>query len=250
MSAAGANGDPDTGWVTMPRAAIVSRLLARGMGLGLLMILFVPGPARAEEPLLTREALVAAVERGPGPVKGRADAPVTIVEFSDFRCSYCRKFWKETLPRIELEYVRTGKVRFVYRHLAALGPPSMRAAEAAECAAEQGRFWAYHDLLFERAPSVTFTDDGLKEYAKELGLDPARFGTCLASGRHSDRIVQESAAARYLGASGTPTFLVNGQLLIGAHPFETFKRVLDAALSRAGIGPDGAIDPGKPPARR
>ena len=234
----------------MARDATVSRLLVGVTGLWLLVILLVSGPVRAEEPRLTREALVMAVERGPGPAKGRADAPVTIVEFSDCRCSYCRKFWKETLPRIELEYVRTGKVRFVYRHLAALGPPSMRAAEAAECAADQGRFWAYHDLLFERAQSVTFTNNGLEQYAKELDLDPSRFGGCLASGRHSDRIVKESAAARYLGASGTPTFLVNGQLLIGAHPFETFKRVLDAALSRSGAGPEGAMDPGKPPAAR
>jgi protein-disulfide isomerase len=250
MSAALAHSDLDTGRVNMAGAATASRLLVSVTRLWLLVMLLVPGQLRAEEPRVTREALVMAVERGPGPAKGRAEAPITIVEFSDFRCSYCRKFWKETLPRIELEYVRTGKVRFVYRHLAALGPPSMRAAEAAECAAEQGRFWGYHDLLFERAPSVTFTDDGLKEYAKELGLDSARFGACLASGRHSDRIQRESAAARYLGASGTPTFLVNGQLLIGAHPFETFRRVLDAELSRSGTVPERTVDPAKPPARR
>lgn len=203
-------------------------------GLGLVLVMLVSGPAWAEEPRVTREALVVAVERGPAAAKGRTEAPITVVEFSDFRCGFCRKFWKETLPRIEAEYVQTGKVRFVYRHLVALGPPSARAAEAAECAAEQGRFWSYHDLLFERAPSTTFTDGTLREYARALGLDPTTFDACLASGRHTDRIQNESIVARSLGASGTPTFLINGRLLIGAHPFETFKRVLDVELSRAG----------------
>jgi len=220
------------------------------LSLGVALIGLGSAPARAEEPRVTRETLMAAVTWGPGHGKGRADAPVTVVEFSDFRCSFCRKFWKETLPRIETEYVETGKVRFVYRHLVALGPPSARAAAAAECAAEQDRFWPYHDLLFEQAPSVTFTDGGLRQYAKDAGLDPAAFDACLASRRHTERILSESEVARYLGATGTPTFLINGRLLIGAHPFETFKRVLDTELSQAGSGPRGAVDPGKPPGRR
>lgn len=220
------------------------------LGLGVALIGFGSAPARAEELRANRETLVTAVQHGPGPAKGRREAPITVVEFSDFRCSFCRKFWKNTLPRIETEYVRTGRVRFVYRHLVALGPPSARAAEAAECAAEQDRFWPYHDLLFERAPSVTFTDSRLREYAKELGLAPAPFDACLASGRHTERILTESEVARYLGATGTPTFLINGRLLIGAHPFETFKRLLDTELSQAGSVPRRAPDPGKPPGRR
>jgi protein-disulfide isomerase len=94
------------------------------------------------------EALLEALERGPGPAKGNSDAPVTIVEFSDFQCSFCKKFWRETLPQIEEKNVRTGKVRFVYRHLAILGPSSVQAAIASECAHEQGKFWPYHDRLF------------------------------------------------------------------------------------------------------
>lgn len=226
------------------------RITAVGvLGLGVALIGLPSAPPRAQEMRVNRETLVTAVESGPGPAKGRADAPVTVVEFSDFRCSFCRKFWRETLPRIETEYVKTGKVRFVYRHLVTLGPPSARAAEAAECAGEQDRFWPYHDLLFERAPSVTFTDARLKEYAKELGLDPARFGTCLASGRHTERILTESDVARYLGATGTPTFLINRRLLIGAHPLEVFKRVLDTELSQAGGVPRSGPDSGKPPRR-
>jgi protein-disulfide isomerase len=211
------------------------------------------GHASAEEPRVTREALVRTVERGPGPSKGRADAPITMVEFSDFRCSYCRKFWRETLPTLEREYVATGKVRFVYRHLVALGPPSARAAEAAECAAEQGKFWPYHDLLFERAGSAAFTDGTLKEYAKEVGLEPEGFAACLVSGRHAERILGESTAARYLGATGTPTFLINGRLLIGAHRFETFKQVLDDTLAQTGAktpGSGAVREPAKAPIKR
>jgi len=151
------------------------------------------------------------------------------VEFSDFQCSFCRKFWKETLPKIEADYIDTGKARFVFRHLAVLGPLSVRAAEAAECAREQGKFWPYHDRLFEKAGRLAFTDARLME---ELGLDRAALETCLASGLHTDLILAESALARRLGASGTPTFLINGSLLIGAHPFETFKRILNAAAKR------------------
>ena len=222
----------------------------RGITFLLAMAALSAGALWAEEPGVTRGALVMAIERGPGPNKGRADAPLTVVEFSDFRCSFCRKFLKETLPRIEAEYIASGKVRFVYRHLVALGPPSARAAEAAECAREQGKFWPYHDLLFERAPSAAFSDATLKEYAEDLRLDRASFGTCLASGRHAERILGESTAARHLGASGTPTFLINGRLLIGAHPFETFKRVLDAELTQTGAPPGGGAEPGKTPPRR
>lgn len=195
--------------------------------------LTVASPGVAVEPPIPRERLVLAVERGPGAARGRTDAPVTLVEFSDFQCSFCRRFWRETLPRIEAEYIATGKVRFVYRHLVVLGAASSRAAQAAECAREQGKFWRYHDLLFELGPSAGFTDATFTEFAEDLGLDTRAFGTCLASGRHADRVLAESAVARRLGASGTPSFLINGRLLIGAQPFEAFTRVLDAELVRA-----------------
>ena len=195
------------------------------------------------EPLpVTHGTLVTEAERAPGPTKGRKDAPVTIAEFSDFQCSYRRKFWKETLPRIEAEYITTGKARFVYRHFVALGPFSERAAEAAECAREQGQFWAYHDRLFERAGRLSFTDPRLME---ELRLNPTALDVCIRSGRHAERISRESALARRLGASGTPTFLINGNLLIGAHPFETFKRILDA-----GKAPSVPATPGSATAPR
>jgi protein-disulfide isomerase len=191
------------------------------------------GPALAGSPqgTVSREELVATAERAPGPGKGPADAPVVLVEFSDFQCIYCRKFWQETLPRIEERYIRSGKVRFVYRHLAILGEASVLAARAAACAHDQGKFWEYHDALFRNSSPLAYTAVRLKQYAGESGLDAHTFSGCLDSGKHADRVEGETILGRTLGANGTPAFLVNGQLLIGAYPFEVFQQGLDAALA-------------------
>ncbi len=213
--------------------AVKSRVaLLWSLILSLAVIALFNEQVRAEQAPVSREMLVAEAERAPGAAKGRPDAPITIVEFSDFQCSYCRKFWKETLPKIEAEYIDTGKARFVYRHFVALGPFSERAAEAAECAGEQGRFWTYHDRLFESTGRLALTDAQLME---ELGLDATAFDACLRSGRHAERIGRETQLARRLGASGTPAFLIDGKLLIGAHPFETFRRILDASANRPSV---------------
>jgi protein-disulfide isomerase len=115
----------------------------------------------------------------------------------------------------------------VYRHLAVLGAASARAAEAASCAEDQGRFWEYHDRLFEQKGAVAFSVASLKGYGKELGLDAAVFDRCVDGRQHADRVESETLMSRMLGASGTPAFLIGGHLLIGAHPFETFRRALD-----------------------
>jgi len=193
------------------------------------------GPAIGGEPqgAVLREELVATVERAPGPSKGPEDAPVVMVEFSDFQCGYCRKFWQETLPRIEERYIRPGKVRFVYRHLAILGEASVLAAQAASCAHDQGKFWEYHDALFRTSAPLAFTTARLKRSAGQSGLDERTFSGCLDSGKHAERVEAETLLGRALGANGTPTFLLNGQLLIGAYPFETFQQALDALLTGA-----------------
>ena len=207
----------------------------RGLGPGLgtiavVLTLAAAAPLEGGEALPSREVVIAALERGPGPTKGEADAPLTIIEFSDFQCSFCRRFWRDTLPKIEEGYIRTGKIRFVYRHLAILGPMSAQAAEAAECAHEQGKFWPYHDRLFERAGPFAFTVARLKGYARELGLEGDAFDRCLDAGKHRVKVRNETMVGQFLGATGTPTFLINGQLLIGAHPFEVFARAIDEEL--------------------
>jgi protein-disulfide isomerase len=168
-----------------------------------------------------------------GPTKGNAKAPVTLIEFSDFQCSFCRKFWKETLPSLEKKYVEAGKVKFVYRHFAILGRLSTAAAQAAECAGEQGKFWPYHDKLFGSAGSpLAFTAGKLKGYAKDLGLNGQTFDQCLDSGKYLDKVEKETNIGAFLGASGTPAFFLNGKLLSGAQPFHVFEAVIEEELKK------------------
>lgn len=164
--------------------------------------------------------------------KGSPAAPVTIVEFSDFTCPYCGRFSAETLPQIQETYIDTGKVRFAYKHFAILGPASIRTAEASECAAEQDKFWEYHDQLFAEQASVRglSNDDPLTGLADGLGLDTSAFAECLASGRYSDQIQRESQAVASMGVRGTPGFLVNGVFISGAQPFEAFQQIIEEQL--------------------
>lgn len=164
--------------------------------------------------------------------QGSNDAPVTLVEFSDFACPYCGRFSTETLPRIREQYINTGQVRFTYKHFAILGPMSIRAAEASECAAEQGKFWEYHDQVFGNQASVRGSsgDGALTGLAETIGLDTGAFAECLESGRYADQIQRESQAVAALGVRGTPGFLVNGIFISGAQPFEVFQQVIEEQL--------------------
>ena len=138
------------------------------------------------------------------------------------------------MGRIRQQYIDTGKFRFVYKHFAILGPESNRTAEATECAAEQGQFWAYHDRIFEDQNSSrsTLNDDRLVELAADAGLDITAFSECLASGRYTTRVTQESSSVQALGVRGTPAFLINGVFVTGAQPFEVFQQILEEQLSR------------------
>lgn len=168
-----------------------------------------------------------------GPTRGDSKAPVTLIEFSDFQCSFCRRFWKRTLPLIEKRYIQTGKVKFVYRHLAILGKHSVAAAQAAECAGEQGKFWEYHDKLFASASSLfAFTRGKLKGYARELRLEDKAFNQCLDSGKYFKKVDGETAVAAFLGARGTPAFFLNGRLIAGAQPFEVFEATIEKELKK------------------
>lgn len=161
--------------------------------------------------------------------QGSPNAPVTLIEFSDFKCPFCGRFSTETLPQIREQYINTGQVRFVYKHFAILGPESNRIAEATECAAEQGQFWEYHDRIFADQASA-FDDAKLADLASELGLDTTAFGECLASGRYTSQIQRESQAVSAMGMRGTPSFLINGIFTYGAQPFEAFQQVIEEQL--------------------
>jgi protein-disulfide isomerase len=172
---------------------------------------------------------------GSGSILGSASAPVTIIEFSDFQCSYCKRFWADTLPKLKEAYIDQGKVRFIYRHFAILGKHSEQAAQAAECAAEQGKFWEYHDQLFKNQGGLAFTEAKLRQYARDIGLNAEAFGTCLGSGKHKDKVERETATAAYVGGRGTPFFIVNQRHLVGAQPFDVFRKVIDEELESAKV---------------
>ena len=167
--------------------------------------------------------------------QGDPNAPITLVEFSDFRCGFCGRFAVESLPQLRQSYIDTGKVRFAYKHLAILGPDSVRAAEASECAAEQDKFWDFHNAVFtDQAENHTLlTEESLITLADTVDIDPVAFRDCLASGRYTSQVVRESQTIQSLGVRGTPGFLVNGVFISGAQPFEIFQQVIEEQLASA-----------------
>jgi protein-disulfide isomerase len=196
----------------------------------LMLFLFLSGSAMAQG--TTREEIFSYLGKD-GASRGSVKAPVTLIEFSDFRCSFCRRFWQTTLPLLDKKYISTGKVRFIYRHFAVLGKPSEVAAQAVECAGEQAKFWEYHDKLFANVASpLAFTDGKLKGYAKELGLKSQAFDQCLDSGKHLKKVESETNIASLLGARGTPAFFLNGQMIVGAQPFEVFESLIEEELKK------------------
>jgi len=192
----------------------------------LLCFSFDPPPANPQQKSLN-EVLAGL---GRGPTLGSDRAPVTIVEFSDFQCSYCKRFWADTLPRLKTAYIDTGKANFTYRHFAILGRHSERAALAAACAGEQGKFWPYHDQLFKNQGGLAFSESRLKQYARDTGLNAAAFDACLGNGKYNEKVARETSSAAHLGGRGTPLFFINQRLLVGAQPFDVFQKVIDEEL--------------------
>jgi len=163
------------------------------------------------------------------PFKGGENAPVTIVEFSDFHCPFCKKVLP-TLAQIESKY--RDKVKLVFRDfpIESLHPEASKAHEAARCAGEQGKFWPYHDKLF--AGPASSSPELFNRFAKEVGLEVATFETCLSSGKHQAAIKKDIEEGQRLGVAGTPAFFINGRLFTGAQPLEAFARVIDEELAR------------------
>lgn len=168
------------------------------------------------------------------PAKGNKDAKVTIIEFADLRCPFCEQFFTSTEPQILKNYVDTGKAKFIFRHYAFLGPASTVAANAAECANEQGKFWEFHDYLYKNQPSETdtslYTVDSLTQIAGTLGMDTTQFNSCLSANKYDKNVSDDLAAGQKAGVSGTPTVFINGTPIVGAEPFSVFQTAIDAAL--------------------
>jgi protein-disulfide isomerase len=162
-------------------------------------------------------------------VQGPKDAAVTIVEFSDFQCPFCRTV-VATVKEVMRQY--SGTVRWAFRDfpIASLHPQASKAAEAARCAGEQGKFWEYHNLLFNNQAQAAIAD--FKRFADQLKLNPKLFGLCLDSGRHKAAVQSDIDDGTRLGITGTPSFFINGRLLVGAQPLETFRKIIEAELRR------------------
>ncbi len=169
------------------------------------------------------------------PVRGPANAPVTIIEFSDFQCPYCLQA-QNTVARVLATY--GDRIRLVYRHYPLPNhPDAVPAAEASMCAAEQDRFWPFHDHLFANQNQLSV--EALKQHAATLGLDTAAFNACFDGGKHRAEIEADMAAAEEAGVTGTPAFFINGRPLGGAQPYEAFERIIEDELARSVQGRQG-----------
>lgn len=176
---------------------------------------------------------------GDAPFLGRADAPVTLVEFSDYQCPFCQRFFATALPALKKDYIDTGKLRFVYRDFPLeMHPRAREAAEAAHCAGEQGKYWEMQDALFQHQTALATQQ--LAEYASALGVNRRAFDECVTSGRHAARIERGLVDGAAAGVQGTPGFVVGktqpgdtiqGTPIRGAQPLETFRRIIEQLLA-------------------
>lgn len=167
---------------------------------------------------------------------GPADAPVVIVEYADFQCPFCRELARGAGKQIIEEYAKAGKVRFLFRQYPFLGEESLWAAQASECAAEQGKFWDYYDKLFAEwrgENTGAFSQTNLVRYAADLGLDVDSFSQCLDSEKYLTKVVAEKEEGEQQGVTSTPTLFINRRKITGVHSFKTYRSIIESELSMA-----------------
>lgn len=185
------------------------------------------------------QRVVADVSIAGNPMMGKKDAPVTLIEFSDYQCPFCKRFFQSTLPTLKTQYIETGKVRYVFRDfpLDRIHPQARKAAEAARCAGDQDKYWEMHDLLFENQQALQV--DNLKTYARRLNLDAGAFDACLAKSKYAAKVQKDLDDGVKAGIRGTPGFFIGksgsddtiqGTLISGAHPPRVFRQAIDSFL--------------------
>ena len=163
----------------------------------------------------------------PCPIKGDPNAPVTIIEVSDYNCPHCRDFNLDIEPKIDEQYIQTGKVRYVV-HMFNLWPETQNITAAAWCAYDQNKFFEYHRVLFQNQGKSD--PNSLASYAQQLGMDVQAFAACVNSGKHMNDVAASSRAATAVGVNSTPSFFINNKLVVGASSFGDFQSRIEAAL--------------------
>ena len=168
----------------------------------------------------------------PAASRGSENAPVTMVEFTDYQCPFCERHFTDTQPQIEQNYIDTGKVRYLIRDMPLpIHPNAPAAAYAARCSADQGKYWEMHDLLFQKQTewSSGNTEELFSGYAGDVGLDVNLFTSCLSDGKYKKAVDADMALAQKVGVGGTPAFVINKELIIGAQPFAVFQQAIEKA---------------------
>ncbi len=201
-----------------------------------------PAAQPSAQPSVQAPTPIFKISLGDDPVKGNPNAPITIIEFSDFQCPFCARFYHDTLPQVDENYINTGKAKLVYRDLPleSLHKNAKSAALAAQCANEQGKFWDFHDKLFGgqsiwQNQSPDDLSSTFMSYVNDLKLDSKKFESCYTSSKYLDKIEKNMADAAKLSTTGTPTFFIGTEKdgfikLVGAQPFTSFKYTIDPKL--------------------
>src|SRR3989344_5587983 len=175
------------------------------------------------------------IDEDDDPELGNPAATVTFIYFGDFRCQFCAAFQREVKPVIMEKYIKTGKVKYVYRDLITMGENSILVAEAANCAGEQDKYWNYADYLHgsNLGHGAIYTVDSLSGIASSLGLNISLFKKCLISGKYKEEIKKDIEDARVNGATGTPAVFINGRLVDGLNPLGEYEKIIEEELLKA-----------------
>lgn len=209
-------------WAAMPLVFLL------GLGIGWVIWGRVPGAAGPEVQIPQNVTRYDIPDAG-NPSIGPANAPITIVEFSDYQCPYCKRWYDTVSTRLMADY--KDKIRFVYRDLplSSIHPEAQAAAEAADCAGEQGVYWKYHDALF--GAQYGLGGEAYTKYATELGLNMDAFAACVSEHRYKSEVDTDASFATSMGLNSTPTFFINGLAVVGAQPYEVFQQIIDKELA-------------------
>lgn len=232
----------------LPASIILAAILISGSILVLVGRSQPAAPSGGTDGTTTSTITLPPAISGSDVILGDPKAPVSIIEYADYQCPFCGRFYQQTEPLIRDQYIKTGKVKMVYRDFQFLGPESIAAANAAGCAKDQNQFWAYHDAIYNTELADGHENNGnltrtlFIQLAQQLKLDIPTFTQCLDSNKYQAQITQDTNNASQVGVNSTPTIFIDDQKVIGAQPFTgtagggvtPIKPIIDAELSKLG----------------